>query len=129
MIRIANGLPYTRVILKHHGQERLLDHVLVDTGSGGTIFSTDILLSLGIHYDMQDEIHRIRGVGGAEFVFSKTVEQIAIEGVVLNNVQIEVGGLDYGLPLDGILGMDVLLRMPAVIDLAQCSLSQGYVRT
>jgi hypothetical protein len=73
---------------------------------------------------MDDVIHRIRGVGGAEFVFSKTIDQIAIDDLVLQRFDVEVGVMDYGVTLDGIIGMDFLLQVGAVIDLAQLRISR-----
>jgi hypothetical protein len=118
-IWIEDGLPYTAAVLTHQGTEQRLQRVLIDTGSGGTVFSVDTLLSLGVRYEMDDVIHRIRGIGGAEFVFSKTIDRIAIENLVLHNFDVEVGVMDYGVTLDGIIGMDFLLQVGAVIDLAQ----------
>lgn len=124
-IWIEDGLPYTTASLTHHGTQRRLQRVLLDTGSGGSIFSVDTLLSLGVCYEMDDVIHRIRGVGGAEFVFSKTIDQIAIDDLILQNFDIEVGVMDYGVELDGIIGMDFLLQVHAVIDLAKFRISRA----
>lgn len=33
------------------------------------------------------------------------------------NVEIEIGAMDYGFPINGILGMDLLIQTRAVIDL------------
>ena len=123
-IWIEDGLPYTAAVLTHQGIQQRLQRVLIDTGSGGTVFSVDTLLSLGVRYEMDDVIHRIRGVGGAEFVFSKTIDQIAIDDLVLQRFDVEVGVMDYGVTLDGIIGMDFLLQVGAVIDLAQLRISR-----
>ncbi len=119
-IHITDGLPYTTVTLTSHGRQYAIEHILIDTGSGGSVFSTDMLLSCGIHYGMDDVVHRIRGVGGTEFVFSKTVDQLAVGELICEEFVIEVGVMDYGMPLNGIIGMDFLRTVNAVIDLAQC---------
>ena len=123
-IWIEDGLPYTAAVLTHQGIQQRLQRVLIDTGSGGTVFSVDTLLSLGVSYEMDDVIHRIRGVGGAEFVFSKTIDRIAIDDLILQRFDVEVGVMDYGVTLDGIIGMDFLLQVGAVIDLAQLRISR-----
>jgi hypothetical protein len=38
---------------------------------------------------------------------------------------LEVGAMDYGINLDGILGMDFLLHVGAVIDLAALRIQQA----
>ncbi len=118
-IRIEDGLPYTAVSLAYRGSQQTFHRVLIDTGSGGTVFSTDRLLTLGLRYEMDDVIHRIRGIGGAEFVFSKNIDRISIGELELEDFEIEVGVMDYGIELDGIVGMDFLLQVGAIIDLAR----------
>ena len=118
-ITLTDGLPSITVTLTYHGKPYMIDRVLLDTGSGGSVFSTDVLLSCGIHYEMHDMVHRIRGVGGTEFVFSKIVDQLAIGELCCDQFAIEVGVMDYGMPLNGIIGMDFLCAVNAVIDLAQ----------
>ncbi len=62
---------------------------------------------------------RIRGVGGTEFVFSKTIDRISLGDLTVSDFEIEVGAMDYGFhfELDGIVGMDFLEQIGAVIDL------------
>ena len=95
-----------------------MERVLVDTGSAGTVFQVDRLALIGLVQEPQDLIHRIYGVGGDEFVFSKSVDRLSINGLSAASFRIEVGVLAYGLDLDGILGLDFLLHVGAVLDLA-----------
>ena len=92
---------------------------MLDTGSAGTIFSTDKVLALGLQYEPDDIVHRIRGVGGAEFVFTKRIDRLAVDELQVTEFDIEVGAMDYGLEIDGIIGMDFLTQVGAVIDLAR----------
>ena len=66
---LFGGLPYFSVALGHGSQSITLTHVLVDTGSGGTVFAADRLIAIGIVPEPQDAVRRIAGVGGAEYVF------------------------------------------------------------
>jgi hypothetical protein len=116
---LAEGLAFTSVTLSHQGRTLHLDRVLVDTGSAGTQFQVDQIANIGLVQEPHDMIHRVFGVGGGEFVFSKTVEQLSVGGLVATPFQIEVGAMDYGLELEGILGMDFLLQVGAVLDLAR----------
>lgn len=68
--------------------------------------------------EAHDPIYRIRGVGGTEFVFGKQVEALALDELEVADFEIEAGALAYGFDLDGILGMDFLLQLGAIIDLA-----------
>ncbi|MGE6260087.1 aspartyl protease family protein [Heyndrickxia sporothermodurans] len=71
--------------------------MLVDTGSGGTIVSSDLAETIGIIVEENDTIYRISGVDGSEFVFSKHVDLIKIDSAEINNFPIEFGSMNYGL--------------------------------
>jgi hypothetical protein len=116
-IRIVDGLPYVSASIIYRDQQATLDNVLLDTGSVGTVFAADKMLAIGLRLEAEDMIHRIRGVGGTEFVFTKAVDALALGELTINGFEIEVGAMDYGFDLDGILGLDFLLQVGAVIDL------------
>ena len=124
-IEIRNGLPHVTVALFHDGQQLDLPDVLLDTGSAGSVFSADKLSLIGLAYEPADTVHRIRGVGGSEFVFTKQVDRIAMDGLHMDAFNIEVGALDYGMNISGILGTDFLVAVGAVIDLARLEVHQG----
>jgi len=118
-IRLQDGLPYVTASLIYQGQQLSFGNVLLNTGSAGAIFSTDKVLTVGLTYEPDDRVHRIRGVGGAEFIFTKQVDCLAVGDLRVNDFQIEVGAMDYGFDIDGIIGMDFLIQIGAIIDLAK----------
>ncbi|WP_251628493.1 retropepsin-like aspartic protease [Niallia sp. MER TA 168] len=103
--------------LTYRGQSLWLKRVLVDTGSGGTIISTDLAESIGIIAEEDDMIYRISGVGGSEFVFSKRVDSIKIGEAEIRDFPLEVGAMNYGFDLDGIIGLDFLQQIKAIINI------------
>jgi hypothetical protein len=54
----------------------------------------------------EDTLHTIRGIGGSEVVFSRQVDYLAVADRALNGFEVEIGGMDYGFEINGILGMD-----------------------
>jgi hypothetical protein len=114
---LRDSLIFVPVTLTYGGATLQIDDILVDTGSTTTLLSIDCVAILGIHPEASDSIRRIRGVGGVEYVFSRRIDAIAIAGHQTGSVELEFGGLDYGFQMNGILGLDVLLRMGAVLDL------------
>jgi len=64
-------------------------------------------------------VHRIRGVGGTEFVFTKRVDNLAVGELRVSNFQVEIGAMDYGFDIDGIIGMDFPIQVGAIIDLSK----------
>jgi hypothetical protein len=118
-IRVQDGLPYIRASLSYRGQQITLDKVLLDTGSMGTIFSADKMDTIDLLPESDDRIRQIRGVGGKEFVFTKRINGLTVGELQVGNFEIEVGAMEYGFEIDGIVGMDFLLQTGAVIDLTQ----------
>jgi len=77
-IRIQEGLPYVTVALTYRGKQLTLEHVLLDAGSAGTLFAADKVLAIDLWLEPHDVVHRIRGVGGTEFVFAKRIDTLAV---------------------------------------------------
>jgi predicted aspartyl protease len=111
--------------ITYRDQLLTLENVLLDTGSAGTIFPTDKVLAIGLQYEADDTVHTIRGVGGAEFVFAKKVDRLSLGELQVNDFEIEVGAMDYGLEIDGIIGVNFLTQVGAVIDLAKLKVYQA----
>jgi hypothetical protein len=124
-LRLEHGLLFAGARLVFRGRALNLQNVILDTGSAGSIFSADRLLDMGLQYEPQDRVHRIRGVGGSEFVFTKRVESLTITDLSLTDFEIEVGAMDYGFVFDGIIGMDFLVRVGAVLDIRALELRAG----
>ncbi len=118
-IQLRDSLPYVTASLTYRGQQLAFGNILLDTGSGGVIFAVDRVLAIGLTYEPDDMVHRIRGVGGAEFVFTKQIDCLAMGELRVNDFQIEIGAMDYGFEIDGIIGMDFLVQVGAIIDLAK----------
>jgi predicted aspartyl protease len=124
-IRLEGGLPFVSVSLGHRGHTLALDGVLLDTGSGATVFSADEVSKLGIVPEPADTLRRVVGVGGAEFVFAKRIGSLVLGDLEASDFEIQIGAMDYGFPIQGIVGMDFLLRSAALIDLGHLEISRG----
>jgi hypothetical protein len=118
-IRLRHGLPYVSVSLSHLGKQALLKNTLIDTGSTGTVFSIDKVIPLGLQAEPDDPIREIRGVGGTEFVFIKQIDFLSFGDFIVNDFKIEIGAMNYGFDIDGIIGLDVLLQAKVIIDFKQ----------
>jgi hypothetical protein len=122
--RIVDGLPFVEVTISANNKSVVLNDVLIDTGSAGSIFAADAMLDLGLLPNGDDDLYVIRGVGGTEYVFSKTVEKVTLGSVSLDNFKIEVGAMDYGFNMDGILGVDYLLKAKLIVDFYSLSIEK-----
>ena len=118
-LKVEKGLLFCEIMVKNDGKQLKMENILVDTGSAGTIFKTEVLEEIGIIQEPNDPLEVIRGVGGSEFVFIKLIEEIEIDGLKVCDFQVEVGAMDYGIEMDGIIGLDILMKLGVKIDLSE----------
>jgi hypothetical protein len=121
-LTLRDGLPFVDVSLFHRGARVEVPNVLVDTGSASTLISADIAAMVGIVPEPTDRLRRLRGVGGHEVVFARHVERLEIDGHGLDDFEVEIGAMDYGFDIGGILGMDFLAAAGALLNLRDFSI-------
>ena len=114
---IDEGLLLTDMEIRYKGNNLLLTRVLIDTGSSNSIISSEIAETIGIVPESNDPVYRVRGVGGTELVYSKLLDSIKIGHMHVEQIQIEVGEMNYGFHLDGIIGLNLLKKMKAMINI------------
>lgn len=121
-LRLRDNLPFCSVSVVYRGKAMTLDEVLIDTGSARTIFAADLVSLIDITPEPDDVLETIRGVGGIEIVYTRQVDSIQVDDCTVSPFAIEVGAMDYGFAVAGILGMDFLVQSRAILDLAKLSL-------
>ncbi|WP_240374077.1 retropepsin-like aspartic protease [Bacillus piscicola] len=113
-----NGLPFIEATVTFRGETLVLPELLVDTGSAGTILNVNHLEKIGVKPEPDDVVEMIHGVGGFEFVYTKPLDRLAIgSNIGVDDFAVELGDMDYGLILDGIIGYDFLKEIGAILDL------------
>ena len=118
-IQLIDGLPFISANLLFRGRQLGFENMLLDTGSAGTVLASDKVVAVDLIAEPDDLIRRIRGVGGAEYVFSKQVDALSVGKLYVSDFEVEIGAMDYGFAIDGIIGMDFLSQVGAMIDLAK----------
>lgn len=119
---LKDELLFTPIKVAYQGAEIEIHDVLVDTGSAITIFSADIVAQIGIVPEPTDMLHTVRGIGGTEVVFTRRVDYLQIDQQRLVHFEVEIGGMDYGFDINGILGMDFLIQAETIINLRDLKL-------
>lgn len=124
-LELKHGLPFCNISIEYRGEKMILNNVLIDTGSGGSVFKMDIVDEIGITIESDDVIETVSGVGGVEFVYKKKVDCLELGELRIEDFTIEVGVMDYGFELNGIVGMDFLRKVRAVIDLNEMKIKKS----
>lgn len=117
-----HDLAFVTATLRYGGITIEIPDVLLDTGAASTVVNADLAAEAGVSVSPTDRLRRLRGVGGHEHVFTRHVDRFAVGDNGLDNFELEIGEMDYGFELGGILGMDFLRATGAVIDLAKLTI-------
>lgn len=121
-LTFRHDLAFVTATLTYRGTTIEIPDVLVDTGAASTVINADLAADAGIHLAPSDQLRRLRGVGGHEHVFVRQVERFAVGDHGLDDFHIEIGEMDYGFDLGGIIGMDFLRVARAIIDLGNLTI-------
>jgi hypothetical protein len=116
-LSLKDNLPFTTVAVGYQGIASDIPNILIDTGSATTILAADAVALIQIAPSPQDTLYAICGVGGSEVVFSRRIDYVQLGDFRIPDFEVEIGGMDYGFEINGILGMDFLTRAGAIINL------------
>ncbi|WP_217594120.1 retropepsin-like aspartic protease [Cohnella sp. GbtcB17] len=116
------GLPFVSMTVMFRERPLTLTRVLLDTGSAGTLLNADAVQQIGMVPEENDLVDMIRGVGGVEYVYTKSIDAVRVGESTIKDFQVEIGSMDYGLELDGILGFDFLKQAGAVLNVRKMAL-------
>ncbi|MFE6074763.1 aspartyl protease family protein [Paenibacillus sp. NPDC057886] len=84
------GLPFISLQLTYRGEVLYLEKILLDTGSASTLLNADIVQEIGMVPEENDEVDIIRGVGGIEYVYTKLLDSITVDGTTLREAGIVI---------------------------------------
>ena len=122
-LQLKDNLPFVTLTVGNKEETVEIANILVDTGSASTVLAADSLVQIGIEPSPEDILHTIRGVGGTEVVYLRKVDFLEVGESKVTDFEIEVGGMDYGFEISGILGMDFLKASGAIIDLHELQIT------
>lgn len=125
MLTLRHDLIFATATVTYRGASVAVPDVLIDTGAASTVIDADLAAEVGIYAAPDDELRTLRGVGGREVVFVRRVDRFAIGAHGLDHFDLEVGAVEYGFGIRGIIGMDFLRASRAVIDLGHLTIAFG----
>ena len=79
---------------------------------------------IGIIAEKDDTVNSFYGVGGSlHNFFSKRVDEVLLGNNIMKEVKVDFGVIDPKGNINGLLGLDILMAVDAVIDLKDLTLS------
>lgn len=121
-LEYKNGLLFIDMNIGYKGNNVLLKNVVVDTGAAHTIINPDSVYELGIKAEANDEFITMYGIGGEHYSYRKNINLVSIGRGRLENVDIDFGLIDEEGYINGLLGLDVLLKLGITINLKELKL-------
>ncbi|KUO75912.1 MAG: aspartyl protease [Desulfosporosinus sp. BRH_c37] len=123
-MNFQDGLLFTSIQISFRGSTKVIENVVIDTGAAETIISPDAVEDIGIFAELEDSVNSFYGVGGSlHNFFSKNVEKIKLGEVSLEKIKMDFGVIDPKGYINGLLGLDLLMKLGAVIDLKKLLLT------
>lgn len=121
-LEYKNGLLFVDMNIGYKGNNVLINNVVVDTGAAHTIINPDSVYELGIKAEAEDEFITMYGVGGEYYSYRKNINSVNIGRNCLEDVNIDFGLIDEEGYINGLLGLDVLLKLGITINLKELKL-------
>jgi len=123
-VRYEGGLLFTTINLTFREKSKEIDNIVVDTGAAESIISPDVVEDLGIFAEQDDSINSFYAAGGSlHNYFTKRVQEITLGGVGLKEVTMDFGVIDPKGNINGLLGLDLLIKIGAIIDLKNLTIT------
>ncbi|KAB3530932.1 aspartyl protease [Alkaliphilus pronyensis] len=122
-LEFRDGLIFTSIQVVYKGRTMVIKNVVIDTGAAETIISPDVVEELGVIAEPTDKINSFYGVGGSlHNFFTKMVDEIILDKKKLSNIKVDFGIIDPRGCINGLLGLDLLMKIGVVIDLKELSI-------
>ncbi|SCZ10836.1 retroviral-like aspartic protease family protein [Alkaliphilus peptidifermentans] len=122
-LEFRDGLIFTSIQVVYKGRTKEIQNVVIDTGAAETIISPDIVEDLGVIAEPTDKVNSFYGVGGSlHNFFTKKVDEVILAEEKLSNIKVDFGMIDPRGYINGLLGLDLLMKIGAVIDLNELTI-------
>lgn len=124
-LELRDGLLFASLSITYKGKTKKVENVVLDTGAAQSIVSPDAVEELGITVEPEDMIVTCYGIGGKQYAVAKRVNGISFGSFKLRDRTIDLGPVDFNGEINGLLGLDLLMEVGAVIDLKNLLLYEG----
>ena len=123
-VEYKGGLLFTSIGISFRSNSKIIDNIVIDTGAAESIISPDVVEDIGVFAEQGDSINSFYAAGGSlHNYFSKQVQEVSLGEVRLNNIRMDFGVIDPKGNINGLLGLDLLMEIGAIIDLKELSIT------
>lgn len=115
-VYIYDALICTDLEISFKGKSKVLKNVVIDTGAAQSILNSSFVEELGIVPSAGDRVLKAKGIGGEIKFFYRLIDRIRIGDFSLENIEMDFGNIDPKGEIAGLIGLDLLNKLRAVID-------------
>lgn len=112
----SNGHICTDIEIFFNGKCKTLQNVVIDTGAVQSILNSEFVSDIGIKAEYVDEFMKTHGIGGEMLFFCRKIEKLKIGNLEFTNIDVDFGEIDPSSDIQGLIGLDLLKLIRAVID-------------
>lgn len=117
-IEYRDGLIFTSIKISYKDNSKIINNVIIDTGAAISIISSDVVDDIGLYAEPGDRIMEYFGACGITHnAFIKKINEIKLGSQSLKDMELGFGIIDTRREISGLIGLDVLMKAGAVIDL------------
>ena len=124
-ITFRDGLLFISVEISYQGKKKIVENVVLDTGAARTVISPDAVADIGVKYGLGDRIVGAYGIGGQQYAFEKRVDGVRFGPFKVGCRDLDFGLIDQEGKINGLLGLDLLMKVGAAIDLKNLVFYEG----
>lgn len=122
-LKYEKGLIFMDLIIEYGGKCETLKNIVLDSGASHTIINPDSINNLDIKAEADDKFITMYGIGGEHYAYRKKIDSIIIADKKVDSVEVDFGTIDEEGKISGLLGLDMLLKVGAIIDFNNLMLS------
>jgi predicted aspartyl protease len=123
-VEYKGGLLFTSIEISFKGNSKIIHNIVIDTGAAESIISPDVVEDIGIFAEQGDSINSFYAAGERlHNYFTKQVQEVLLGRIGLKDVYIDFGVIDPKGNINGLLGLDLLMKIGAVINLKRLSIT------
>ena len=110
-------LLYTSIEITYKGKSKSIKNIIIDTRAAHSIISPDSVEDIGITSQIEDKLITMYGIGGAQYAYRKKIDNINFGNFSLDEYEMDFGLIDDEGKINGLLGLDILMKIGAILDL------------
>ena len=116
-ITYDKGLLFTSLEISFNGNIKTINNIVIDSGASRSLIDPDCVSDLKISADSTDKMIKYSGVGGyIHYAFRKNIDSIKLDTCQVQNIDIDFAPIDDTGEINGLLGLDLLIKLNANIN-------------